>query len=230
MATVNTFVGTGSNVTFPLTKTPGGTAYTSVIIDGVTQQTTAYSIVGSTIVFTEAPVANAVIDVRIYSGTVGSSFNTRTFVGNGVANTYAVTSGFNAQNILVFENGVAQVADVDYTVDANSVITFAAAPAANIVVQIRELGSVGANLINQISGRDLRSGNIEPFVNEAQNLGSANLRYNKIFLSAANSLVMGNTTIGISGSTLTLTTGGTTTVVGASSATDNISPFLLMGA
>jgi len=215
-ATVNTFVGTGSNVSFPLSITPVGAAYTSVIIDGVTQQTTAYSIVGSTIEFTEAPVANAVIDVRIYSGTVGSSFNTRTFVGNGVANTYAVTSGFNAQNILIFENGVAQVADVDYTVDANSVITFAIAPAANIVVQIRELGSTTANLINQISGRDLRSGNIEPLVNGAQNLGSANLRYNKIFLSGANSLVMGNTTISISGSTLTLSNDGGTTVVGAS--------------
>jgi hypothetical protein len=230
-ATVNTFVGTGSNVTFPLSITPGGTAYTSVIIDGVAQQTTAYSIVGSTIEFTEAPSANAIIDVRIYSGAVGASFNTRTFVGDGVTDTYAVTSGFNAQNILVFENGVAQVADVDYTVDANSVITFAAAPAANIVVQIRELGSGTANLINQITGRDLRTGNIQPFVNGAQNLGSANLAYNKLYLTGANSLILGNTIVSISGSTLTLSTAGTTTVVGASSAaTDNISPFLLMGA
>ena len=231
LASVNTFTGNGSNVTFPLTSTPGGQAYTTVIIDGVMQQTAAYSIDGSTLVFSEAPSNGANIDIRIYAGAVGGSFNTRTFVGNGNTTTYPITSGFNAQNILIFENGIAQVADVDYTVNANSMVTFATAPAANIVVQIRELGSGTANLVNQIAGIDIRTGNLIPLYDGVHTLGTANLRYDKLYLTGSNSLVLGNTTIGISGTTLTLSTAGATTVVGASSSTpDIITPFLLMGA
>jgi hypothetical protein len=231
LATVNTFTGNGSNTIFPLTITPGGQAYTTTIIDGVMQQTGSYIIDGSTIVFTEAPVNGANIDVRIYSGSAGGSFNTRTFVGDGSTRTYQVTSGFNAQNILIFENGVAQVADVDYTVSANALVTFTTAPAANIVVQIREMGTGVANLVNQIAGIDIRTGNLVPLFDGSQTIGTANLRYNKIYLTESNSLILGNTTVSISGTTLTLSTAGSTTVVGASTRTpDIISPFMLMGA
>lgn len=230
LATVNTFTGNGANTIFELSIAPGGKAHTSVIIDGVFQQSSAYSVSGRSIIFSEAPASNAEIDVKIYGGIVGGSFNTKTFTGNGIANTYPVTAGFNAQNILVFENGIAQVADVDYTVDANSMVTFATAPAANIVVQIRELGSGTANLVNQLSGRDIRTGNLIPLYNNAQTLGTANLRYDKLYLSGSNSLVIGNTTVFISGTSLTLSTAGATTVVGASSTPDIITPFLLMGA
>jgi hypothetical protein len=222
LATVNTFTGDGSNTTFSLASTPGGQAYTTVIIDGVMQQTAAYSIVGSTIQFSEAPANGASIDVRIYSGATGASFNTRTFVGNGSTTTYQVTSGFNAQNILVFENGVAQVADVDYTVSADSVITFATAPAANIVVQIRELGSGTANLVNQIAGIDIRTGNLIPLFNNAQTLGTANLKYSKLYLTDTDSLIIGNTTIGVSGTVFTLTSGGVTTSFTADLTTANV--------
>ena len=230
LASVNTFVGDGSNTIFTLSTTPGGLAYTTVIIDGVMQQTAAYAVVGNTIEFTEAPTNGASIDVRVYSGAVGSSFNTRTFVGDGVANTISVTSGFNAQNILVFENGIAQVPDTDYTVDANSTVRFVVPPAANVVVQIREVGSGTANLINQIAGRDLRSGNISPIYDDSQTLGTANLRYNKLYLARSDSLVIGNVTISVSGTTITLNSSGVTTAVGSGGGgTETISPFLLAG-
>ena len=231
LATVNTFTGNGSNTIFPLTITPGGQAYTTTVIDGVMQQTGSYTIDGSTIVFAEAPVNGANIDVRIYSGSAGGSFNTRTFVGDGSTRTYQVTSGFNAQNILIFENGVAQVADVDYTVSADALVTFATAPAANIVVQIREMGTGVANLVNQIAGIDIRTGNLVPLFDGSRTIGTANLRYNKLYLTDSNSLILGNTTVSISGTTLILSTAGSTTVVGASASTpDIISPFMLMGA
>lgn len=229
LATVNTFTGDGSNTTFGLSTTPGGEAYTTVIIDGVAQQTAAYSLAGSSIIFAEAPADGAEIDVRVYAGSAGGSFNTRTYIGNGSNVSYPITSGFHAQNILVFENGVAQVPDVDYTVSAESILTFTTAPAANIVVQIRELGSGVANLVNQIAGLDIRTGNLIPLFDGLQTIGSANLRYNKLYLTESNSLVIGNTTIGISGTTLTLSSTGGTTVVGATSSVDIINPFLLMG-
>ena len=215
LATVNTFVGNGSETTFALSTTPGGEAYTSVVIDGVMQQTASYSLSGSSIIFAEAPVNGAEIDVRVYSGSAGGSFNTRTYIGNGSNVSYPITSGFNAQNILVFENGVAQVPDVDYTVSPQAILTFATAPASNIVVQIRELGSGVANLVNQIAGLNIRTGNLEPLYDSVSSIGTANLRYNKLYLTGSNSLVIGNTTIGISGTSLTLSSaGGTTTISG----------------
>lgn len=225
LATVNTFVGDGSETTFGLSTTPGGEAYTSVVIDGVMQQTAAYSLAGSSIIFAEAPAVGAEIDVRVYAGSAGGSFNTRTYVGNGSNVSYPITSGFHAQNILVFENGVAQVPDVDYTVSAESILTFATAPAANIVVQIRELGSGVANLVNQIAGLDIRTGNLVPLFDGVQTIGTANIRYNKLYLTDSNSLIIGNTTINVSGTSLTLTTAGATTAVGGS--TDTPHPFLL---
>jgi hypothetical protein len=104
---------------------------------------------------------------------------------------------------------------VDYTVSPQAILTFATAPASNIVVQIRELGSGVANLVNQIAGLNIRTGNLEPLYDSVSSIGTANLRYNKLYLTGSNSLVIGNTTIGISGTSLTLSSaGGTTTISG----------------
>lgn len=222
LATVNTFVGNGSNLTYPLTTTPGGDAYVAVIVDGVYQQVGSYSVIGSSILFSEAPANGANIDVRIYAGAVGASFNTRTYTGDGSNVSFPVTSGFTAQNILVFENGVAQVPGTDYTVDLSGNLVFTTAPASNILIQVRELGTGAANLVNQIAGRDIRTGNLEPLIDGAQTIGSANLKYGKVFLAASNSLVVGNTTVSISSGTITLTDSGSTSFIKQSTAGDFI--------
>jgi len=228
---LNSFVGNGSNVTYQLNSSPSSTAYTMVNIDGVEQLSTAYSISGSLITFTEAPANGANIDVRAFGGVVGQPYNTRNYVGDGVTVQWPITTGFTENNILVFENGVAQVPSLDYTVSSTSNVVMTTATLANVKIQIRELGQAAANLVNAIQGADIVVGNITPRVTGVYNIGSANLAYNKLYLSGSNSLILGNTTISITGTTLTLSTTGATTVVGASSSTpDIITPFLLMGA
>jgi hypothetical protein len=231
-AQLNSFTGTGSNVNYTLTSSPASTAYTIVNIDGVEQLSSAYSLNGSVLTFTEAPSNGANIEVRVFAGIVGAAFNTRTYVGNGSTLEFPVSTGYTENNILVFENGVAQVPYLDYTVNsATSNVVMVAATAANVNIQIRELGATSANLLNQIVNLDLTTSNVIPKVGSQFNLGSNAAPYNKIYLAGANSLILGNTTVSISGTTLTLSTAGATTVVGASASTpDIISPFMLMGA
>ena len=221
-AVLNTFVANGSNINFPLTATPVSAAYTIVNIDGVSQLTSAYSISGSTLTFTEAPEANANINVRILGGAVGQTFNTRTYTGDGNTTNFSITSGFTENNILVFENGVAQVPTTDYTVNTTtSNVVMAVATAANVSIQIRELGSTTANVLSQILNSDLTTSSVVPKAGNLYNLGSTSAPYNKLYLSASNSLVLGNTTVSVSGNSLIISTAGASTVVGASTSSPN---------
>ena len=221
-AVLNTFVANGSNINFPLTATPVSAAYIIVNIDGVSQLTSAYSISGSTLTFTEAPEANANINVRILGGAVGQTFNTRTYTGDGNTTNFPITSGFTENNILVFENGVAQVPTTDYTVNTTtSNVVMAVATAANVSIQIRELGSTTANVLSQILNSDLTTSNIVPKAGNTYNLGSTSAPYNKLYLSASNSLILGNTTVSVSGNSLIISTAGASTVVGASTSSPN---------
>ena len=221
-AVLNTFVANGSNINFPLTATPVSAAYTIVNIDGVSQLTSAYSISGSTLTFTEAPEANANINVRILGGAVGQTFNTRTYTGDGNTTNFSITSGFTENNILVFENGVAQVPTTDYTVNTTtSNVVMAVATAANVSIQIRELGSTTANVLSQILNSDLTTSNVVPKAGNTYNLGSTSAPYNKLYLSGSNSLILGNTTVSVSGNSLIISTAGASTVVGASTSSPN---------
>lgn len=141
LATVNTFNGNGSNTNFTLTVSPPGKSYVTVVIDGVTQQSEVYEIQGRTLILDGPPANGANIDVRILTGVGTNAFNTRTFTGDGANTNFTITSGFTENQILVFENGVAQVPTVDYTLNG-STLQFTSAPAANVVIQIRELGVV----------------------------------------------------------------------------------------
>jgi hypothetical protein len=61
---LNAYTGTGSQTAFVLSTAPSAIAYTTVNINGVTQlRTTAYTLSGSTITFTEAPALGAQIEV-----------------------------------------------------------------------------------------------------------------------------------------------------------------------
>jgi hypothetical protein len=141
LATVNTFDGNGANNEFILTVSPPGKSYVTVVIDGVTQQADAYEVQGKKIILDEAPENGANIDVRILTGVGTNAFNTRTFTGDGANTNFTITSGFTQDTILVFENGVAQVPTIDYTL-VDSTLQFTSAPAANVVIQVRELGVV----------------------------------------------------------------------------------------
>jgi len=201
ISTVNSFIGTG-NVDYALTQSPAGKSYVTVVIDGVTQQHEAYNLTGTVLTFTEAPSVGANIDVRIISGQVGAPFNTRTYVGDGSNLYYPISSNFTQDQILVFENGVAQVPGTDYTVSSSNVV-FSTAPAANVAIQIRELSASGANLLNTISGLNQITGNLVPDVDGIRSLGSPDKRFKDIYLTG-NTIVLGNIALSESGGILTV--------------------------
>lgn len=146
---VDSFVANGSQTSFALSIAPQAKDYTFVNIDGVEQLQSAYSLSGSTIILSEAPSANANIDVTTFyslsNTTLGQpAFITRTYTGTGSQNTFTVTTNVISTGILVTENGILQTPETDYTVSGN-VLTFTTAPASNVAIQIRELGTVVAS-------------------------------------------------------------------------------------
>ena len=67
----DTFTGTGSQVNFTLSTTPASINNTTVVIDGVSQLRAAYSVSGTTLTFTAAPVSGASIQVTTISSAAG---------------------------------------------------------------------------------------------------------------------------------------------------------------
>ena len=138
--TVDNFTGNGVQTAFTLTTTPSSINQTVVNYNGAFQLRSAYTVVGPTITFSEAPANGSLIEITTTQGATSGSgaFVTRTYTGNGVATTFTVTSGSTVSSVLVTENGLLQVPTTDYTV-AGSTLTFNTAPANGVIVQIREL-------------------------------------------------------------------------------------------
>ena len=138
--TVDNFTGDGTTVTFTLTASPTSINQTAVNYNGTLQLRAAYTVSGSTLTFTEAPVNGSLIEVTTTLGVMSGAgaFVTRSYTGNGVQATFAVTSGCTVSSVIVTENGLVQVPTVDYTI-SGSTLTFNGAPANGIIINIREL-------------------------------------------------------------------------------------------
>jgi hypothetical protein len=139
--TVDNFTGNGVQTDFTLSASPSSVNNILVNYNGAFISRNSYSIVGSTLSFGSAPANNSIIEVSTLSGLGAGSatFNTRNYTGNGVQNTFTVTSGVTESTVLVAENGILQVPTTDYTVSGANLI-FTSAPASNVAIQIRELG------------------------------------------------------------------------------------------
>jgi hypothetical protein len=137
---IATFRGNAQVITLNLPVTPANNNYVTVIINGVTQLSNAYTLSGNVITLSGAPATNADIDVRILdvAQVLAKDFNSRLFYGNSVANTTVISNNFTDSSILVFENGVAQVPGVDYSVN-NGLLRFTTPPETGVTVEIREL-------------------------------------------------------------------------------------------
>lgn len=140
---IDQFSGNDSTLTYNLSATPANLYYTTVFVDGVYQSKLTYSITGNSIIFTEAPPTGSNnIEVTTYSVNylpVTKEYKYNKYTANGVGKVYGLQSfGHTNTSILVFENGICQMPEDDYYVSSNAVI-FASAPAANVVIQIREL-------------------------------------------------------------------------------------------
>jgi hypothetical protein len=139
--TVDNFTGDGTTVAYTLSVTPTSINQTLVNYNGIFQlRTSAYTISGSTITFTEAPLNNSKIEVTTTLGAISGAgaFVTRSYSGTGAQTTYTVTSGCTVNSVIVTENGLVQTPTTDYTISGTT-LTFVTAPANGIVIQIREL-------------------------------------------------------------------------------------------
>jgi hypothetical protein len=154
--TVDNFTGDGTTTAFTLTATPTSINQTIVNYNGALQLRAAYTVGGTTLTFSEAPVNGALIEVTTTIGATSGAgaFVTRAYTGNGVATTFAVTSGVTVSSVIVTENGLVQVPTTDYTI-SGSTLTFAVAPANGIIINIRELAiAVAPNPITAITVQD----------------------------------------------------------------------------
>ena len=138
--TVDNFTGNGVQTTFTLSTTPTSINQTTVNYNGTVQLRSVYTLSGANLTFTSAPANGSYIEVTSteFLATGQGSFVTRNYTGNGVQNTFTVTSGVTASSVLVAENGVLQVPTTDYTVSGADLI-FTSAPANAVAIQVREL-------------------------------------------------------------------------------------------
>ena len=201
--TADEFNGDGSTVAFTLSS-DSTTAGTVVAINGVVQiPTTAYSVSGTTLTFTEAPEVNDVIDARIFTTTT------------------SVTSLSNS--------GVTAVVETLST--ANVQITGNLIPAANVAYDLgsttrfwNDLYLAGNTIyLGTLQLKDAGSNTFAVYTSDG--VTQANLDVGTIDVSAINS---GTSTIGISGASgnAYVTVGGTANVLVVSSVSANITGTL----
>jgi hypothetical protein len=74
-------------------------------------------------------------------GPTGADISTVTFTGDGTSNNFVIGAGFTANTLMVFDNGVSQIPDVDYTYSTGNVI-FGTAPATGSTIQVRKISTV----------------------------------------------------------------------------------------
>lgn len=140
--TVDNFTGNGVQTNFTLSVTPTNINLTTVNYNGATMLRTAYSLAGSTLIFSSAPANNSSIEVTTIGELIASgpsSFVSRTATGNGTGTNYTVSTGATATSVIVTLDGVVQTPTTDYTISGN-VLTFTSAVGNNVGIQIRELG------------------------------------------------------------------------------------------
>lgn len=132
--TKDIFTATGSTATFTLSETPEAVEFISVNIDGVVQQSTSYTLVGSDVVFSANPESGEIIEVTIYS------VNTSTSGGSGGA-----VAGFNTQ-VQFNNNG---------ELDASSRLTFNKNTSTLFATHLSGEGSLVTNVdATKLDGRD----------------------------------------------------------------------------
>jgi hypothetical protein len=136
------FTGDGSTATFDLQNSITDEDQTQIYIDGVYQEKSTYSISGTTITFTTAPIsAHSVEVISISSINTGPTVLYQdNFTGNG--STTAFTLGQEIDNEIktfIFLNGVYQFKNT-YTVDGTT-LTFDTAPANGVAIEVVSIAS-----------------------------------------------------------------------------------------
>ena len=136
--TNGTFTGDGSTTTITIDS---GRAVNDVMVSQngfVLVPTDDYTISGTTLTFTSAPVNGAEISVRYLPLAGTGSYTNGTFTGDGSTTTITIDSGRSVEDVIVSVNGVVFVPTDDYTISGTT-LTFTVAPASSAEISIRYL-------------------------------------------------------------------------------------------
>ena len=145
---IDTFTGDGSSTNYTL-SVAANTSTATVYLDGLLQApTTDFTISGTTLSFTSAPLQDEVVLVyhteSISSAIPGISISgTDTFAGNGSNTNFTVSSTADASSSLVTVNGIVQRYGVDYSITGLTLSFVDAPPDDSAIQAMRFSGSVG---------------------------------------------------------------------------------------
>jgi len=212
------FNGDGSNTAFTLANS-STTASTIVSINGVLQiPSSAYSVSGVTLTFTEAPATGDLIDVRALTTTTTllSLTNVSANASVGVSDTTNIVTITGSANV-VGDLNVTGNATILGNVATNQIQN------GNSAVQIPVVNGnvnidVGSNDTMTLFTRTdmIANANILPLSNVTYNLGSATQRWKDLYLSNS-TIYLGNAQISANATSIVLTNpaGGQTVLAGA---------------
>ena len=165
--TIDNFTGDNSTTQFTLSRVPiNASSNIIAFVNGVFQKfTTHYSVSGSTLTFTSAPAASAIIVVvhlsttnEVNLGTVSDAgistvklqddsvtnakaaftYSSSYFTGDGSTTAFTITAGHTVNSVIVTENGIIQKPTTDYGVSGTT-LTFTTAPANTVQIGVRYL-------------------------------------------------------------------------------------------
>jgi hypothetical protein len=97
-----------------------------------------YTISGTTLTFTTAPVSGAEISIRYLPLAGSGSYTNGTFTGDGSTTTITIDSGRSVEDVIVSVNGVVFVPTDDYSISGTT-LTFTTAPIASAEISVRYL-------------------------------------------------------------------------------------------
>ena len=129
--TVDAFTGNGSTTAFTLSASNTGPSYLQVLVNGLMQAVSSYSIDGAVLTFSEAPPSSALIEVRQFVNRriVSTEFAVNNFQGNGSTTAFTLSSPAVTNNVMVHINGIYQYKST-YSVSGTT-LTFSEAPPIN---------------------------------------------------------------------------------------------------
>ena len=108
--------------------------FAGLTLSGVPTAPTAAPDTSTTQIATTEFTTTAINEVIV----TATNFVNRIYDGDGVTNTFVVTSGVTSESILVSDNGVVQRPVTDYSVSGTT-LTFVSAPLTGSTIQIREI-------------------------------------------------------------------------------------------
>jgi hypothetical protein len=138
---VDTFTGDGSTTTFTMTESAGDSSTLTVVIDGLVKEIGSYSVTnGTSLIFSQAPSLNSVIEVRalIRGDIISTELKTDQFVANGTTIDFTLSASAIKNNTFVYINGVYQFKST-YAV-SDTTLTFSSPPPNNSVIEVMLVG------------------------------------------------------------------------------------------